>query len=277
MNARDAIARVLPDLPAGLVRWASAPTEAVPRLSSGLAELDALLGGGWPRGRMAVLRGGGTGAAPARSASAGTICAGATTLASMSVAAATRAGRVCAWVDGDGTFDPASLAATGADLARILWIAGPLRPDRALAAAEEVLSSAGFELVVLRAAGEVRGGGTAFLRLTRAAERSRATVLVVGDGATPVPGALPVRLKRLRPRWAGVPGTSRLLLGAQASADVEGVSGEIALSVQDALPFLPAPCAGPSGAKRQHVAALQESEPVPGPVPAFRLVPGGVP
>ncbi|MBM4397682.1 MAG: hypothetical protein FJ087_18585, partial [Deltaproteobacteria bacterium] len=141
MGSREAIARALMDLPAGVVRWASAPAERLPRVSSGIATLDAALGGGWPKGRVATLQ--------ARFAT-GLATGGATAIAASSVADATARGLLAAWIDGDGSLDPASLAAAGADLERVLWVRGPLPADRVLSAAEEVLRAGGFDVLVLR-------------------------------------------------------------------------------------------------------------------------------
>src|SRR5688572_7508356 len=74
------------------------PLEASrPAVPSGHIRLDSALGtGGWPRGALAVLD------AP--------VGGGATTLALSSVAAAQAAGGLTAWLDLDGTFDPAVAA-----------------------------------------------------------------------------------------------------------------------------------------------------------------------
>src|ERR687891_845831 len=68
-----------------------------PAIPSGHAALDVALGtDGWPRGALALLD------APAGG--------GATTLALSSVAAAQAGGRLAAWLDVDGTLDPAVAA-----------------------------------------------------------------------------------------------------------------------------------------------------------------------
>src|SRR5262245_15882776 len=75
---------------------------------SGIAELDAALGGGFPRGSVVELCG------PASS--------GRTSLAFSLLARATERQEACALVDVSDSLDPISLAAAGVELPRLLWI-----------------------------------------------------------------------------------------------------------------------------------------------------------
>lgn len=75
---------------------------------SGVAELDAVLGGGFPRGSLVELCG------PASS--------GRTSLAFSLLAQATERQEACAFVDVSDSLDPLSLAAAGVELPRLLWI-----------------------------------------------------------------------------------------------------------------------------------------------------------
>ena len=75
---------------------------------SGVTELDAVLGGGFPRGSLVELCG------PASS--------GRTSLAFSLLAEATERQQACAFVDVSDSLDPLSLAAAGVDLPRLLWI-----------------------------------------------------------------------------------------------------------------------------------------------------------
>src|SRR5258708_28030663 len=77
------------------------------RLSSGLAQLDDLIDGGIPRGRISEITG-----------RAG---CGKTSLAASFASSATQCGEVAAWLDASGSFDPESMAAAGVDLRRMLW------------------------------------------------------------------------------------------------------------------------------------------------------------
>jgi recombination protein RecA len=81
---------------------------AVELQSTGIAELDAVLGGGFPRGSLVELCG------PASS--------GRTSLAFSLLAEATERQEACAFVDITDSLDPMSLASAGIDLARLLWI-----------------------------------------------------------------------------------------------------------------------------------------------------------
>ena len=76
--------------------------------TSGIAELDAVLGGGFPRGSLVELCG------PASS--------GRTSLAFSLLAQATERQQACAFVDVADCLDPLSLASAGVDLSRLLWI-----------------------------------------------------------------------------------------------------------------------------------------------------------
>jgi hypothetical protein len=75
---------------------------------SGVTELDAVLGGGFPRGSLVELCG------PASS--------GRTSLALSLLAQSTERQEACAFVDVSDSLDPVSLAAAGVELPRLLWI-----------------------------------------------------------------------------------------------------------------------------------------------------------
>src|SRR5215467_6413059 len=75
---------------------------------SGVAELDAVLGGGFPRGSLVEL--------------CGTASSGRTSLAFSLLAQATERQEACAFVDVSDSLDPISLAAAGVELPRLLWI-----------------------------------------------------------------------------------------------------------------------------------------------------------
>src|SRR5262245_28109771 len=106
-------------------------------LPTGLAQVDALLEGGFPRGELSEVHG------PASS--------GRTGLALALTARATRRGMLAAWVDPLDRFDPASAAAAGIDLQRLLWLRGsPGRPlAECVAATGTLLGSGLFDVVVL--------------------------------------------------------------------------------------------------------------------------------
>lgn len=86
---------------------------------SGVAELDAVLGGGFPRGSLVEL--------------CGAASSGRTSLAFSLLAQATERQEACAFVDVCDCLDPLSLAAAGVELPRLLWIrcgeSGDREPD----------------------------------------------------------------------------------------------------------------------------------------------------
>src|SRR6266436_5258756 len=81
---------------------------AVELQSSGVTELDAVLGGGFPRGTLVEL--------------SGAALSGRTRLAFSRLAQATERQEACACVDSSDSLDPVSLEAAGVELPRLLWI-----------------------------------------------------------------------------------------------------------------------------------------------------------
>jgi hypothetical protein len=74
---------------------------------------------------------------------------GRTALAQSMLTIATLGGEVAAWIDSDDSFDPASAARAGADLGKLLWVQCAHRLETAVKAADMVLHSGGFGLIVL--------------------------------------------------------------------------------------------------------------------------------
>ncbi len=111
-----------------------APALSTARLATGLPAVDRLLGGGFPRGRLAEI--------------AGPLSSGRTSLALALLAETTRRGALVSVIDAADAFDPNSANAAGIDLARVLW-ARPLGISEALRCAEHVLNAGGFELVIV--------------------------------------------------------------------------------------------------------------------------------
>src|SRR6266699_6120683 len=100
---------------------------AVELQTSGIAELDAVLGGGFPRGSLVELCG------PASS--------GRTSLAFSLLARATERQEACAFVDVSDSLDPISLAAAGVDLPRLLWVRCGETPGKKPAAESPLFDS----------------------------------------------------------------------------------------------------------------------------------------
>jgi hypothetical protein len=156
---------------------------------TGIADLDAQLGGGLPRGHLSEVVG---------PRSSGRLAMAVSTLAS-----ATSRGEAVALIDPLDTFDPVSGSACGLDFARMLWIRGEAASaarvsvwceygtwqksvDRAVKALNLVLQARGFGVVVLDLA-EVathvlkRLPYTTWLRLQRVIEGSETACMLVGS------------------------------------------------------------------------------------------------
>jgi recA bacterial DNA recombination protein len=79
----------------------------------------------------------------------GPVSSGRTSLIHAILARATEAGECCAMVDGAGAFDPCSATQAGVDLMRLLWVRANGRFEAALKAADLILHSGGFGVIVL--------------------------------------------------------------------------------------------------------------------------------
>jgi hypothetical protein len=214
------------------------------RIPSGLRPVDNLIEGGIIRGRISEII-----AQPG---------AGKTSLAAAFAANVTRR-EAAAWIDASDDFDPASIAAAGVELARLLWISSrrPILAHRetrgvqarmpaphtaglpvvaaSLKAAEWILAAGGFGLVILDfGAGVSPLPQSAALRLARAAERSGASVLVLAPRRMcGTFAALSLTLRRERACfshfWRGAPALfDGLLLEACVTRNKLGGSGQTA-------------------------------------------------
>jgi hypothetical protein len=177
--------------------------EAVVR--TGIPELDAVLGGGFPRGTIGTLEG------PPSS--------GRSALAARLLAGATRRGLGA--LVGVKLFPPA-LAAAGVRLDRLLVV--PVHePVAAARAADIVVRSGAFAVVVIPALPSGRGTGSAtWTRLAGLAHRANALLVALGDEASAeLRYFASVRLETAieRVRWNGPSGH----LGELAGYDVRAV------------------------------------------------------
>jgi len=115
--------------------------------STGIEEVDAVLGGGIPRGSITEVAGGAT--------------TGKTSFALSSIAAITQSGAACAWVDVSDALSPESAAAANIVLKRLLWLRISAerreritdkpwsRLGQALNATDLLLQAGGFAAIVL--------------------------------------------------------------------------------------------------------------------------------
>ena len=114
--------------------------------STGMAEVDEMLGGGIPRGSITEIS---------------ELSTGKTSFALSAIASITQFGNACAWVDISDALSPEATAAAGVELRRLLWlrvsaergerVAGKpwSRLEQALKATDLLLQTGGFGAIVL--------------------------------------------------------------------------------------------------------------------------------
>ncbi len=153
-------------------------TQTTEHVGTGIAALDQVLpNGGLPRGRLSVWVPHG----------------GATAILRASCHSVIANGERAAWIDGDNTV-------AGAFWAEGPYLVKPRSRIHALRAAEELLRSGGFSLVVVAGA---EPQGTETVRLTRAAREGGTALIAVGTSASMASLRLTSRL--LRYRWRHTP------------------------------------------------------------------------
>jgi hypothetical protein len=185
-------------------------------LATGIAELDALLAGGFPRGEQSEIHG------PAASGRTGVLLA--------LVARTTGAGALAALVDPLDRLDPASAAAAGVDLERLLWLRGPRGEEpeaktlaHATGAVATLVGAGLFDLVVLDLAGadheRRRLPATTWLRLQRLVENTTTALVMLADAHVACsPGGRALALEPAGLRFSGPPGPACLLTALRARA-----------------------------------------------------------
>jgi hypothetical protein len=177
------------------------------RLATGLPQVDRLIQGGFPPGRLAEI--------------VGPVCSGRTSLALALLARATRGGEVGGWVDAAQALDAASAQAAGAVLERVLW-ARPSGVREAVRCCECLLDARGFALVVLDLAdgsGEAqRLPASTWQRLSRRAAGLGTALVVLSPARTT--GSFSDLVLELQPTRAHFSGTPALLDGISIEARV---------------------------------------------------------
>jgi hypothetical protein len=161
------------------------PRDEAAAAPSGIASLDARLGGGFPRGQLSEL--------------VGPRSSGRTSVLLHAVAAATARGELVGVVDALDMLDVASAAAAGVDIDRLLWVRGHVvvNPglcgdlnqralEQAIRAFSLILQAGNFGLVVLDVAEAPapavrRLPFTTWLRLQRMVEGTPTACLLVGN------------------------------------------------------------------------------------------------
>ncbi len=177
---------------------------------TGVAAVDALAGG-LPQGCLSEI--------------CGPACSGRTSLMLAAMAQSTGSGNACALVDADDAFDPASAAAAGVRLERLLWVRCGGRAEQALKAADLLVEGGGFGLVVMDladtpAATARRISTTSWFRLRRAVEHTETVLLVMEQQPlAKTCASLVLEMRREQAEWPGAPGCSRWLRGIRVRAE----------------------------------------------------------
>ncbi len=192
--------------------------------ATGIAALDDALGGGWRRGEISEI--------------VGASSSGRTGVLFATLAAATARGDIVALVDAFDRLDPVTMAATGVDLSRVLWVRGPALslPGRvpmvasavvqAIRAFDLVIRAGGFSIAALDLAGAPAHAfrdvaPATWLRLAHVLAGQPAVGVCLGDRAMGRSArGVTVRLSAAR-RWTGTSPQSRRLAGLEIRAQIE--------------------------------------------------------
>jgi recA bacterial DNA recombination protein len=161
------------------------------RRPTGIAALDELLGGGWPRAALSEI--------------SGRRSSGRTAIVRAALAAAIAAGEATALIDAGGTLDARAAAAGGLSLPALLWIR--CATAQALKATDLVVAAGGFGMAVLDLCdAQLRAPDAAWVRLRHAARAQGTTVLVAtGTRRLGSFAAAAIELDGGRPAFFGPP------------------------------------------------------------------------
>lgn len=191
LSRGDRLQALLQDLGSELHRGLElgAEPERAVGCPTGLPELDHLLGGGLPRGRLSEFVG------PASS--------GRTSLALSLLATTTRGGHCVGWIDCADAFDPISAEDAGVALERVLWVRPPSLRE-ALRCTERLLEAEGFPLIVLDLAARAEAHDPhAWLRLARLAAGTHSALVLLGCERHAGSSAhIALELQPARARWS---------------------------------------------------------------------------
>ena len=174
--------------------WQSQPASELVR--SGVSGIDTSTGG-LPRGCLTEIFG------PASS--------GRASLLVSILAEATARDEVCALVDAEDSFDPASAAAAGVRLDRLLWVRSAHNAEHALKAADLLIQGGGFGLVAMDLGDTPpetarRISLTSWFRLRRAVEHTPTVLVTVArQSNAKTCASLTLECKRERVTWSGSP------------------------------------------------------------------------
>lgn len=164
------------------------------RVATGVTEIDALTGG-LPRGSLTEIYGAAT--------------SGRTSLLLSIMAQATAREEFCALIDTGDAFDPQSAAAAGVALDRLLWVRCGGNAEHALKAADLLVHSGGFGLIVMDLGDTpphtaARISLTSWFRLRRGVEHTpTALVIIERQPNAKSSASLAIQMRRAEVRWRG--------------------------------------------------------------------------
>jgi len=155
----------------------------------------------------------------------GLASSGRTSLLIAILAAATARQEICALVDAEDAFDPATAAQAGVALDRLVWIRSAHNAEHALKATDLLIQGGGFGLVALDfgdtpPATARRISLTSWFRLRRAVEHTPTVLLSVSlQPNARTCASLLIECRREKAAWAGSPAApGRLLRGISVRA-----------------------------------------------------------
>src|ERR1039457_5154274 len=176
-------------------------------LPSGIREVDEATGG-LPRGCLTEI--------------VGPVSSGRTSLLLSILAQATAREEICALVDAEDAFDPASGAAAGVQLERLIWVRF-CGAEGGLKAVDLLIQGGGFGVVVLDLgdtppAAARRISLTSWFRLRRAVEHTPTVLIAVArQSNAKTCASLMLELSRERTSWSGALDSARLLGGMRVA------------------------------------------------------------
>ncbi len=193
--------------PTALAQFASSGWQARPEpvlLSSGIPGIQL------PRGGLTEIYG------PASS--------GRTSLLVSILAEATARQEICALVDAEDAFDPASAALAGVALDRLIWVRSAHNAEHALKATDLLIQGGGFGLVALDLgdtppATARRISLTSWFRLRRAVEHTPTVLISLSlQPNAKTCASLLIECRRESAAWSGAAAPGRLLRGIAVRA-----------------------------------------------------------
>jgi hypothetical protein len=196
--AAQRVEALLRDLGSSLRRGSSEAarqTGGARRFATGLPAVDALIGGGFPAGRLCEI--------------SGPLGSGRTSIAQALLAQVTRAGEWSALVDAADAFDADSAQAAGVALERVLWVR-PRGAELAARVCARLLELRGFAVVALDLCRPPHGAvplpAATWQKLARAAAASGSTLVVLSqERVTGTHSSLALETRRSQAHFSGTP------------------------------------------------------------------------